>query len=80
MADVFVGGLLRDPDSKRISGITFAVQLAHGQAQVSILEAPPSIDLSQPDTFRLALGEIGKALMEAAQTPERLHWHPHQQP
>ena len=79
MADVFVGSLLRDPDSHRITGIRFVVALDHGQVQVSILEAPPEVDLSLPDTFRLALGEIGKALMEAAQNPEQLHWHPRPQ-
>lgn len=72
---VYAGTYLRDPDSGDITGIRFEVRLTSGDATVSILKSPPSIDLSQPDMLRAALAELAAILSEATRKPERILWH-----
>ena len=72
---VYAGTVLRDPDTRAVTGIRFQVWLTGGQAAVTIQEAPPSVDLSQLETFRAALAELAAVLSEASRSPERILWH-----
>jgi hypothetical protein len=72
---VYAGTILRDPDTRRITGVRIGVQLTSGDATISILESPPSVDLSQLDMLRAALDELAAILSEATRKPERILWH-----
>jgi len=61
MTDLFAGVTYRDPDTNRITGISFELQLAQGQVTVSIREAPASLEISRLETFQSALRELAEA-------------------
>lgn len=76
MADIFVEALFKDDQTGEIVGISFALEVSQGEAMISIREVPPSLEISRQEKFPAVLQELGQALLEAAQNPERIHWYP----
>jgi hypothetical protein len=76
MTDVFIDAIIKDDQTGRNIGISFDLLVSQGEATISIREVPPSLEISQRETFPAVLQELGQALIEAAQNPERIHWYP----
>lgn len=65
-----------DRSGGAMTGISFRVDYTRGQAEVLILEAPGLSEQERLAAFRDELRRLGEALLEAAQSPQAIFWHP----
>jgi hypothetical protein len=80
MAEIFIDCFHHEGSRGAITGLNLTVSYSGITAEVSVPDMPPLSEPGQSEAVRAAILRLGQAIVEAAQSPQGIHAHPHQKP